>query len=207
MIPALLAGLADPPLDPSPDEARSRLGRELLNPQYHEQSLYQRMLTWIDRFLDRAFGAAEGAPALSTAAAILVGVVLLVGLGLLLSRLRATPHGAGGAGAVLTDEVVTAAELRARARQALAQERYEDAVVEGFRAVAVGQVERGLLEDRPGATAHEVASAMAGAHPSLRARVEAGALLFDLVRYGERRATREQALAVLALDDELVGAR
>ena len=34
-----------------------------------------------------------------------------------------------------------------------------------------------------------------------------GARLFDLVLYGDRPATREQAELVLALDDELAGVR
>jgi hypothetical protein len=39
------------------------------------------------------------------------------------------------------------------------------------------------------------------AYPDQRVAVEACARLFDEVRYGDRRATREQASAVLALDD------
>lgn len=198
--------LADPPLDPSPDDARSQLRRELLRPEYHDQNLLERLLTWLDRWLGGVLGAADGTPALSAGAAILVAVLLVVGIGLLVSRARTAPR-VEAAGAVLTGEAVSAAELRARARAALAEERYEDAVVEGFRALTVGQVERGLLEDRPGATAHEVAVAMVAAYPVLRERVEAGATLFDLVRYGEREATRPQAEAVLALDDDLVAAR
>lgn len=206
MIGALAAALADPPLDPSPDEARSRLRQELLKPDYHERDVLGRILRAIDRWLDGLFDAASGAPPLSTAMAALVAVLLLVGLGLLVSRARRTAR-APEEGAVLTGEAVTAAELRARARAALDAERYEDAVVEGFRALALGQVERGRLEDRPGATAHEVAVALAVEHPALRDGVADGARLFDLVRYGEREATREQAQAVLALDDALAGAR
>ena len=195
-----------PPLVPSPDDARSQLRRELVRPEYHDQQLLERFVTWVDRWLGRTVDAASGAPPLSAAAAILVAVLLLVGLGLLVSRLRPAPRVAA-AGAVLTDEVVSAAVLRARARAALAEERYEDAVVEGFRALSVGQVERGRLDDRPGTTAHEVATALASDHPRLGERVGGAATLFDLVRYGEREATREQALGVLALDDELAGVR
>jgi hypothetical protein len=207
VIATVLAVLADPPLDPSPDEARSGLRRELLRPEYHEQDVVERILTRVQRWLDGLLGAADGTPALSAAAAIVVAVLLVVGIGFVLSRIRSAPRATGEAGAVLTGGTVSAAELRARARAALAEERYEDAVVEGFRALAVGQVERGRLDDRPGATAHEVATALAAARPDLRERVEAGAVLFDLVRYGERRATREQAASVLALDGDLAGVR
>lgn len=202
----LLRAAAGPPLDPSPDEARSRLRRELLNPEYHDQNVLDRILNTVDRWLGSTLDAAAGTPTLSAAAAIVVAVLLVAALGLLVSRVRAAPR-AETVGAVLTEEVVTATELRSRARAALAEERYEDAVVEGFRALTVGQVERGRLEDRPGTTAHEVADALAADRPALRSRILDGAMLFDLVRYGDREATREQAVAVLALDDELAGVR
>ena len=101
------------------------------------------------------------------------------------------------------DGTVTAAQLRARAEAALAEGRYAPALVDGFRALAVRQVERGRLEDLPGATAHEVAAALATAYPEQRVRVDGSALLFDEVLYGDRPATRDQATGVLALDDEL----
>lgn len=206
MIRALATRLADPPLDPSPDDARAQLRRELLKPEYHEQDVLGRIVRAIERWLDGTVDQASSAPPLSTAMTILVTVLLVAGLAALVSRARRTAR-ATTERAVLTDERVTAAELRARARAAYDAERYEDAVVEGFRALTLGQVERGRLEDRPGATAHEVAIALSAEHPALRAQVTDGARLFDLVRYGEREATREQAGAVLALDDALAGAR
>ncbi len=206
MIRALATRLADPPLDPSPDDARAQLRRELLKPEYHEQDVLGRIVRAIERWLDGTVDQASSAPPLSTAMTILVTVLLVAGLAALVSRARRTAR-ATTERAVLTDERVTAAELRARARAAYDAERYEDAVVEGFRALTLGQVERGRLEDRPGATAHEVAVALSAEHPALQAQVTDGARLFDLVRYGEREATREQAGALLALDDALAGAR
>ncbi|SDC03617.1 DUF4129 domain-containing protein [Nocardioides lianchengensis] len=206
MSPLLRMPLSDPPLVPSPDDARARLREELVRPEYHDRNVLQQILDAVGRWFDDTVDAASGAPPLSTAAALLVAVLLLVGLGLLVSRVRSAPR-AERAGAVLGDEAVSSAELRARARAAMAEERYEDAVVEGFRALTVGQVEQGRLDDRPGATAHEVAAALASDRPDLRERVIAGAGIFDQVRYGDRRATREQAAGVLALDDALEGVR
>ena len=73
---------------------------------------------------------------------------------------------------MLTDEAITAAELRARAEAALAEGRHEDALVDGFRALAVRQVERGRLDDTPGATAHEVAGVLAREYPDRGPRVD-----------------------------------
>jgi hypothetical protein len=199
-----LAEPRDPPLTPSPDEARSELRRELLRPEYNEQNLVQRVLTWTERQLGRGLDAAADAPPLSTLAAMVILVALVGLVAWLLSRARRTARTRDDDRAVLTDEVVSADELRARAEAALAEGRHEDAVVDGFRAVATRQVERGRLADAPGATAHEVALELGREFPHLRERVEAGGALFDAVLYGDRPASAAQARSVLALDDELL---
>ena len=195
--------LSDPPLVPSGDEGRSWLRRELLHPEYHQQNVVEQVVTWLQRQLDKGIEAASHAPPLSTFAAMLLFLLLVGGLAWLLSRARRTARQAAAQGPVLTDGTVTAAQLRARAEAALAEGRYAPALVDGFRALAVRQVERGRLEDLPGATAHEVAAALATAYPEQRVRVDGSALLFDEVLYGDRPATRDQATGVLALDDEL----
>lgn len=198
---------ADPPLDPSGGEARSWLQRELLNPEYHQQNAFERLITWLERLIGRGLAAAEQAPPLSTFAAMLIFLLLLGGLVWLLSRTQGTRRLRTSVGPVLEGDVVTATELRARAEAALAGGRSEEALVDGFRALAVRQVERGRLEDSPGATAHEVAVSLATAYPQHGERVGDNARLFDLVLYGDRPATPEQASGVLRLDDELAGAR
>jgi hypothetical protein len=201
----LLALAADPPLEPSPDDASSLLRRELVRPEYHERNILQQVLDRVDRFVSGSIDAASQAPPLSTFAAMVAFLLLAVGLVWLLSRARRTARAARVRGAVLTDERVTADELRARAEQALAEGRNGDAVVDGFRAVAVRQIERGTLDDLPGATAHEVAIALASVHPGRREQVDRSAALFDAVLYGDRPATPGQAAEVLQLDDTLVG--
>ncbi|MBA2954353.1 DUF4129 domain-containing protein [Nocardioides sp. MAH-18] len=199
--------LVDPPLDPSGDEARSALRRELLKPEYHDTDVLGRVLDWIDHALDQTVDRATSAPPLSTFAAIVAFLLLGLGLAWLLSRVRRTSRLAGARGPVVEDRTVTAAELRAAAERALAAGRHGDAVVEGFRALTVRQVERGWIDDRPGATAHEVALSLAAAHPDQERRVAAAAGLFDEVRYGDRPANGDQAAEVLALDDALAGVR
>ncbi|WP_051246530.1 DUF4129 domain-containing protein [Nocardioides halotolerans] len=200
----LVGRLPDPPLDPSGSEARAKLRRELLHSEYHEQNLFQRVLSWLARKVGNGLGAASDAPPLSTLMAMLVFVGLVLVLAWLVSRARRTARGPGEDGAVLTQEAVTADELRARAEAALEAGRFEEAVVDAFRAVAVRQVERGRLANNPGATAHEVADALAREHVAFADRVHRSARLFDEVLYGDRPATREQAASVLALDDDLV---
>jgi hypothetical protein len=199
--------LLDPPLVPSPEEAESLLRRELIKPEYHEQNLLQQILSWIDRRVSSGLDAASSTPPLSAFAAMVVLALLVGAIAWMLTRARATARTEKEQRAVLTDEKISAAGLRARAEQAFAEERFEDAVVDAYRALAVRQVERGRLDDTPGATAHEVARALADEYPHQRPRVDASAALFDAVLYGDRPATRDQAAGVLALDDELATVR
>lgn len=195
--------LPDPPLDPSPDEARSLLRRELLNPDYHDENLLRRLVQWIQHQLDRGVGAALDMPPLQTFAAMAIAVLLVGALIWLASKARRSARGPRDDLAVLTDEVITAGDLRTRAEAALADGRHKDALVDGFRALAARQVERGRLDETPGATAHEVAGVLAREFTQQRSRVETAATLFDSVMYGDHSATRDQALDVLALDDDL----
>jgi hypothetical protein len=201
---ALVGRLPDPPLDPSGSEARAKLRRELLHPEYHQENLLQEVFNWLLRKVGSGLDRASQAPPLSTLMAMLIFVALALGLAWLVSRARHTARENDERRSVLTEEAVTADELRARAAAALEAGRFEEAVVEGFRATAVRQVERGRLSDTPGATAHEVAEALAREYVALADRVHRSARLFDEVRYGDRPATREQAASVLALDDDLV---
>lgn len=188
---------------PGADEARSSLRRELLRPDYNEEDLLGRALDWVARLINGLIDATADAPGSSTLVAMVVLVALVLALVLLLSRVRRTARARAGSRAVLTGEAVTAAELRTRAEAALAAGRHEEAVVEGFRALALRQVERGRLEDSPGATAHEVARSLATEYPHRAEVVDAGAVLFEQVLYGDRPADAGQARSVLQLDDDL----
>jgi hypothetical protein len=205
----VLGGLPlDAPLDPSGDEARRQLRRELADPTYFQDNLLQRVIDWIGRQVDGSVDGARSTPALTWFAITLVVVLLVGALAFLASRARGTARrDTDGAATVLTDEVVTADQLRARAELALTEGRHADAVVDGFRSLARRQVERGRLEDSPGVTAHEVAAVLAREFPPHRERTATAADLFDAVMYGERPATRDQAAAVLELDLDLAGAR
>jgi hypothetical protein len=195
--------LPDPPLNPSGDDARSALRRELIKPDYYEGNVIQRLLDWLQRTLGKGVDAAVDVPPLQAFAAMAIGVLLVGTLIWLASRARASARAPRDTQGVLTNEEITAAGLRARAEAALADGRHEEAVLNGFRALAARQVERGRLDDTPGATAHEVAGVLAREFPDRRPRVDRSAALFDSVLYGDRPATREQALDVLALDDDL----
>lgn len=198
--------LVDPPLVPTPEQGRDLMRRELLDPAYH-QDVTQRLLAWLQRRLLDVLDAASGAPPLSAFAAMAVGLLLVLALVWLATRGRTASQRRSGADAILPDASVSAREWRERAELALAEERHSAALVDAFRALVARQVERGRLDAAPGTTAHEVTEALQSAYPDRAAEMSEGARLFDLVLYGDRSATREQAELVLVLDDELAGTR
>ncbi|XBB65240.1 DUF4129 domain-containing protein [Nocardioides sp. WV_118_6] len=207
--PALALTLAgsrlDPPLDPSGDEARGALRRELARPEYHDTDLLERLDRWLGRLIDNTVGAASGSSPVMAVIATLVVLALAGAVLFLVSRARATARGTAAARPALGGEVISADELRARAEAALAAGDPSAALVDAFRAVAVRQVERGRIEDLPQATAHELAGALGTVFPERRGAVLRGADLFDEVLYGERPASTDQARDLLALDEALGG--
>jgi uncharacterized protein DUF4129 len=195
----------DPPLDPTSPQARQWLEDELRKGLYHEQKgLLERLWDWLMNLLDTTGGG--GFPAWTILFALLVGVAVV---GLVLWRSLRAEHRVGGPrrGGVLEGPARTAAEHRAAARAALDAGAAETAVLEGYRALARSAVERTLLDDLPGRTAHEVAVALGPVFPASARPLAAAADTFDAVRYGRRAATLESARGVIELDATLAGTR
>lgn len=197
------------PIDPSAEEARAWVRRELARPEYaDDRSLLQRIIDWIAdlvaELLSRGTGGLPGwvLPVVLVLVATLVALVLLV-------RVRREPAAARGEGrgGVLDEPHLDAAGYRARARAALEAGDAEGATTDWFRAIAAAATERAMVDDSPGRTAHEVSVALAAIFPE-----EAGALAqaadhFDTVRYGHARVDRAVAGFVADLDGRLAAAR
>lgn len=201
-----------PTAAPGPDDARERLGRELLRPEYHEEDLLQRLVDAIERFFAQAVEHAAGLPMVSVAAALAVGLVLVLVAAVLLSRLRRAGSRSGDrSGPVHGEHRASADEHRAAALEAYDRGDHGTCVAEAFRATVLRPVEAGTLLERPGATAAELARELGRLDLSpegeRRGRVDALARVFDAVVYGHRTAGREQALEALAVDDLVAGVR
>jgi len=67
--------------------------------------------------------------------------------------------------------------------------------------------ERGLLDERPGRTAHEAARLAGAALPSVAELLARGGDLFDDVVYGDRDATADDDATMRALDAAVRAAR
>ncbi len=194
-----LAGLS---LRPDPGAARSWVEQELSRPAYR-QSLLDQLVSWLGDLWSSLQAAALDASPLSTGAAVLVLVVLATLLVLVTGRVRFEPHPVPRADAALGGGPVSPEEHRARADAARAGGSHDLAVVEGFRAVAARAVARGVVAERAGRTAHELATELAPLFPQHAAHVQRASTLFDSVLYGEQPVTEADASLVLELDDAL----
>ncbi len=195
-------------LDPTPSEARDWLSDELRGSDYQDPWL-RSVIEWV---IDQLRALLDGANSLASSGfspvvTVLVALVVIALLAWVLPRVRREPAVARGGGDVLEDRTITARTYRDRAARALMVGNFDDAALDGFRAIARDMSDRSLLEDAPGRTAHEVSLALAQPFPDHAGRLVGAANVFDSVRYGHRRATADQAVEVQNLDAELVKAR
>jgi hypothetical protein len=196
----------DPPLDPTSAQAREWLEAELRKGIYREQpGLLERLADWLGELLG---GTVTGGafPAWTVGLAVALGlavVALVVARSVRAERRMTGPRREG----VLDGPTRTADEHRAAARAALASGDADTAVLEAYRALARSAVERTLLDDLPGRTAHEVAVALVPVFPASAGPLAASADAFDAVRYGHRPADLDTARAVVALEDVVARSR
>jgi Domain of unknown function (DUF4129) len=193
-------------LDPTPDQARDWLEQELKRADYQEAWLGS-VLRWIVDHVRALLDGAGNLAGVSPVITVLVALVVVALLAWVLPRVRRESAADASDGAVLEDLTITSRTYRDRAAQAFADGRYDDAVLDGFRAIAKDMSDRTLLDDAPGRTAHEVSLALAPPFPDHADRLAQAANMFDAVRYGHRSATAEQAGEVQRLDTELVRTR
>ncbi|AUI53073.1 hypothetical protein AC20117_00305 [Arthrobacter crystallopoietes] len=198
---------AVPPVTPGEDEARELLIRELAKEPYQEAKpgLLERMLTAVSDWFTDLIESLEGvSPNLGTAL-IVLAAVLVIGAAIWLVRPRLNARKRAAA-EVFDDAVqLTAAEHRRRAAAAAANQEWNTAVAEEFRALVRAMEERVILQPQPGQTADEAAASIAPAFPGHAAEVRRSAALFDGVRYGNLPASEQDYNAVLALDKALAG--
>lgn len=193
-------------LSPTPPQAREWLNQELKRTEYQSPWL-DSARRWVTDSLNSLLDGARHLTELSPLITALIALGVIALLVWVLPRVRRERVASVAAGAVLEDLTITSQLYRDLASRSLREGRYDDAVLDGFRAIAKDMSDRRVLEDAPGRTAHEVSLALASPFPGHADRLAAAADLFDSVRYGHRRANAEQAGRIHRLDAELAATR
>ena len=134
--------------------------------------------------------------------AVVVGVLWFAG-----SPQRRARRRTGSTVAEDRSEPVAAADFRARAERAAAEHRFDQAVLDRFRAIVRSLEERSVLEPRPDRTADEAAREAAVLLPGHGAELDSAALMFDDVCYGSRAGTPAGYAALTSTDARVTAAR
>ena len=198
---------ASTPVDPSVEQARDWLARELADPAYaDDRSFLERVLDWIFEHLSR-LPEPGGLPswALPVVVVTLLGIVAVV----VLVKVRPDPSAprGGTSRGVLDEPHLSADDYRARAAAALAAGDARRATADWFRAIAASSEERTLLDDAPGRTAHEIAATLGGVFPAEGSALADAGDLFDRVVYGRVDVGADAARGMADLDARLLRAR
>lgn len=194
------------PVDPTADEAREWLVRELAKPPYRaaEPSWFDRLAgavwDWLSDLLGSGIG---GSPALIWGFVLLVLVAAIVAAYFAFGPPRRNRRSTITGALFGDDDGRDAAAMRESAERAASDEDWPLAIEEMFRAIARGLAERAVLTTSPGTTATGFALRAREFFPDLGDRLEASARLFDDVRYLGRAGSREAFAEVSALEREL----
>lgn len=203
---ALTVVLAVLPIDrdAARDAARRELSKRIYQPP--ERSWVVRAIEWLTERLSRALDRAS-----SIAPGGLPGLVLLVVLVIalvVLLRWRLGPLRRSG----LLDDVRgmrtrTADDYRDEAAAFAAQQNWREALRARFRAVIRELEQRGVLDQRAGRTAGEIAVEAAVAMPAVGVPIRRAADVFNEVWYGDRPATEAAYQSMVDVDETIRGAR
>lgn len=162
----------------------------------------QAVLDWVAGLFEGAAGDAVSIWWYALAGAGLLVVLALIAWGLVRlqpgRRVRTTRDGS-----VFDEAGVAATDYLARARRARDAGDFAAAVVDGYRAVVAGAIERFVIDDRPGMTAREIAQALTGPFPDSDEDLHAAAGAFGAVRYGGLGADAAEADRMLTLEEHL----
>lgn len=191
------------PVDLTREEALRLAEQELADPAYAaaRPGLLQRAIEWVIRRVQELVDwTSDASPGGWWG---ILGLILLVVLAAAFVRWRRGPVARSATHALVVEPGVPSSTFRARAEQAAARGDWALAVTERMRAVVRRGQERGLVDDRPGWTADEVATELGGHLPTADAALAHAARVFDDVRYGGRPATHGAYLTVVAADRAL----
>lgn len=192
------------PPDVDPDEARRRMLEELSKAEYDDSpGFVSWLLGLLEDWLTDVLSGIDGSSAAQAGIFAVLAVMVAVVAFLVLRRTGLVRRGAALSveTALDAEESLSAAQLRAAARDAIDQGRTDDATVLAMRALVRDLDERTLLDVTDGMTAHEAAGAAAAPFPDLRSRLQLGAEAFDTAAYSFRSVGSKQAQDLVRLTE------
>jgi Domain of unknown function (DUF4129) len=192
-----------PAIDIDSDAAHEAARRELAKPIYPKASLTERIADWIDDLLYRL--AVEGASVPGgwlTISVLLTLLAIAVIVTIRIARRTMRTNRARDF-ALFSEHDRSAAEHRAAAEHSAASGDWAAAIRHRLRAVARQLEESGVLDPVPGRTASELACDAGRALPNLSGELDAAAIAFNDVTYGERPGTEAAYRMIADLDDHL----
>lgn len=196
------------PVGPDADQARDWAREELRKQVYQEAQpglldrLWERVSAWLNNLFEGADGLGAGPGSL----VLMLAAVVLVAAAVLIIRPRLNAKVRKGSGVFADDVVERASDHRARAEQAAAEHRWDDALTERFRAMVRSAEERVIFEAQAARTAAEAGARLAGAFPAFRPELMELRLRFDEVLYGKAGADDADYRRAQALDTALEAA-
>jgi hypothetical protein len=202
-----------PPLTPTIAAARDQLHNELSKPQYQAARptlfdlLWNAIMKWFQSLTSVGGSGLGGSPALIL---VIIGVVVVAALvvGFILFGVPRLNRRSTVSGALFGEEDLRDAVALRRAAEAAANAGdYATAIEEGFRSIARGLAERGVVSTFPGTTAHGFAALAAVPFPLAATALERAAGLFDGVRYLGSAGTEQDWTVVRDLERDLARSR
>ena len=192
-------------VDLPPDDARGRIRRELLKPEYDDSpGFVQWVLGAIERWLTTMLDGISGSSPAHWVVAVIVGLALLTAAVLVLRRSGMLRRSAElSVASDLDADPVQTAQLRRRASDAASGERWDDAVVLAMRALVRDLDERTLVDVVAGMTAHEAAAAAREYFPELSSPLQKIADDFDTAAYSRSSVGAKSARDAVKLAEYL----
>jgi hypothetical protein len=194
------------PRDPAQEEARRELSKDIY--RRDEPSFVAQVIDWVLRHVadlfDRASGSTPGGQ-LGLLVIVLLVVALIVAIVIRFGPMARTRR--RRAEAAELEPTLSEDEHRRLADAFAAEGRYAEAVRERLRAIVRSLTDRGVLDNRPGRTATEIAAEAGQELPTVARDLLDAATLFGAIWYGRRLATAEHDAQLRAVDQKVADAR
>src|SRR6201993_3955325 len=185
------------------DAARDAAQRELSKPIYPKQSLKERIIEWINDFLDRLIDRGSDVPGgWFTVVVLLTILAVAIVVAIRIAR-RTMKTNRKGDFQLFGAAELSAAEHRATAERFAAEGNWTSAIRHRLRAIARQLEEGGALNAVPGRTANELARDAAKFLPELAAQLADAAASFNDVTYGDRPGTELAYRNISKLDEPI----